>query len=102
VFVLELKSVDLMKNELAWTSLLKQVIDEKCYVAEHILQLRIIKIQENFTNNRMDEIEQHKNLFSGHMKVSSENVNPHIYFTIILIQKKKIINRIREGHMSMT
>jgi len=73
-----------MKNEQAWTSLLEQVIDEKCYVAEHILQLRIIRVQERFTKNRIDEIEQHKNLLAEHMKVSSENVNCHMCFIIRL------------------
>lgn len=58
-----------MNNELAWTSLLEQGIEERFNVAEHLLQLRTTRVQKGFTKNRIDEIGQHKNLFLGHTKV---------------------------------
>lgn len=79
-FVLELKSLDLMNNELSWTSMLEQGIDERFNVAEHLLQLRTIRVQEGFTKNRMKEIEHHKNLFAKYTKVISENLISHMYF----------------------
>jgi len=88
-FVLELKSLDLMNNELSWTSILEQGIDERFNVAEHLLQIRTIRVQEGFTKNRIDEIEQHKNLFAGHTKVISENLISHMYYITILIKKNK-------------
>lgn len=77
-----------MNNELAWTSLLEQGIDERFNVAEHLLQLRTIRVHEGFTKNRIDEIQQHKDLFAGHTKVISENFICHMYFITILLKKK--------------
>ncbi|KAE9527257.1 hypothetical protein AGLY_012955 [Aphis glycines] len=75
VFILELKSVDLMEDEMMWTSLLEQGIDERFNVAEHLVQFRIIGVQGEITKKRIDEIEQHKNLLEHHMETALETSN---------------------------
>ncbi|XP_050057142.1 uncharacterized protein LOC114122403 [Aphis gossypii] len=74
-FILELKSVDLMDDEMTWTSLLEQGIDERFNVAEHLVQFRIIGVQGEITKKRIDEIEQHKNLLEHHMETALETSN---------------------------
>ncbi|KAF0767286.1 DUF4455 domain-containing protein [Aphis craccivora] len=74
-FILELKSVDLMNDEMMWTSLLEQGIDERFNVAEHLVQFRIIGVQEEITKKRIDEIKQHKHLLEHHMETALETSN---------------------------
>ena len=69
-----------MNNELVWINLLKHGIDERFNVMEHLLQLQTIKVQEEITKNRIDEIEQHKNLLANHTKVITENRICRMYF----------------------
>jgi len=72
--------VDLMNDEMMWTSLLEQGIDERFNVAEHLVQFRIIGVQEEITKKRIDEIKQHKHLLEHHMEVILENLIYRIYF----------------------
>lgn len=70
-----------------WTSVLEQGINERFNVAEHLVQFRIIGVQEKITKKRIDEIEQHKNLLEHHMEVILENLIYRIY--VITTDKKK-------------
>ncbi|CAH1725607.1 unnamed protein product [Aphis gossypii] len=102
-FILELKSVDLMDDEMVWTSLLEQGIDERFNVAEHLVQFRIIGVQREITKKRIDEIEQHKNLLEHHMETALETSNnlkhkTNEIFKLFDLKKTLILKNVKKNN----
>lgn len=69
MLISELKSEDLLDNECTWNTLLNHTIDARFDVATQVLEFRTLTLRDGTVNKRLNEIQEHQNIFEHHYKV---------------------------------